>query len=80
MKLRITWRGWRFSPLFDIGKYTLWFHNGISFGRIYNCADITYYCGWLIVCKKTKYHHDFIERINNDTWPKAKLWIVKYSR
>ena len=80
MKLRILWRGRRFSPLFVIGKYTLWFHNGITFGRVYNPKDITYYCGWLIICKETKFHHDFVKGINMGTWPKDRLWIVKYSQ
>lgn len=78
--MKIFWRGWRFSPLFIVGKHIFWFTNGIAFGKIHNCGDITYYCGWLIICKKTKHHYDFVERINDGTWPKEKLWIVKYSK
>ena len=80
MKLRIIWRGWRLSPLFIIGRYTLWFTNGISFGKSYNCKDVDYYCGWLIISKDTKFHRDFIERVNAGTWPKGWHWTIKYSR
>ena len=80
MKIKIAWRGWRFSPLLIIGRYTLWFTNGISFGKSYNYASIIYYVGWLIVRKDTKTHHDFVERINAGTWPTGWLWIVKYSQ
>lgn len=79
-EMKILWRGWHLSPLFVVGKYTAHFTSGITFGKSYNCASITYYVGWMILSKKTKYHHDFIRRVNNGTWPKDKLWIVKYGR
>lgn len=80
MKLRICWRGWHTCPLLIIGRYTFWFTNGITFGHKHNCGHITYYCGWLIVGKETKYHEDFVKQINAGTWPKHKLWIVKYGK
>lgn len=80
MKKHIWRRGWRLSPLFDIGKYTFHFTNGIAFGKKYNCGDITYYLGWMILRKRTEYHLDFIKRINNKTWPKGWMWIVKYQK
>ena len=80
MNLKIVWRNWHYSPLLIIGKYTLWFTNGIIFGKTYNCADVCYYIGWLIIRKKTKFHRDFIKRVNNRTWSESKLWIIKYGR
>ncbi|KKM19033.1 hypothetical protein LCGC14_1659710 [marine sediment metagenome] len=80
MKIRLLYRGLRLSPLLIIGSYPLWFTNGIVFGKAYHCANICYFIGWLIVSKKTEYHKDFIKRVNNRTWPKNKLWIIRYGR
>ena len=47
--LGIFWRGWRSSPLFDIGKCTFHFSNGIGFGYWYSEWTSTYYIGYMIL-------------------------------
>ena len=75
---QIFWRSWHLSPLFDIGQYTTHFTKGIAFGVKHYPGDTTYYVGWLIVTKKIKWIPNFVERVNNRTWPEGWLWIVKY--
>lgn len=80
MKIKLFWRGWHLCPLLDIGKYTLWFTNGIAFGVKYWPGDTTYYIGWLIVSKKTKWITGFVKEVNAGTWPEGWMWIVKYGK
>ncbi|KKM28206.1 hypothetical protein LCGC14_1567050 [marine sediment metagenome] len=76
----IKYRGRHKCPLLYIGKYIAWLTSSISFGKIHNAGYNAYYLGWLIVTVKIKFHHDFVERINAGTWPKRKLWIIKYGK
>lgn len=76
--MKLYCRKWPLSPLLDIGRYTLWLTKGIAFGHKHQCSSIVYYVGWLIISKHTKFHTDFIKRVNDRTWPKTKIWIVKY--
>lgn len=66
--------------MLSIGKYTCWFTSGIAFGHSHDVSSMIYYCGWLKIRRKTEFHTDFIKRYNEGTWPKPKLWIVKYKR
>ena len=48
--LGIYWRGWKLSPLFNIGrKCTIHFHSGIGFGYWNSIWDTTYYIGYMIL-------------------------------
>lgn len=69
--MKIHWRGLKYWPLIDIGKYTCWLQGGISFGIVKSGGSTEYFIGWLIVSKQIKgLHIGYTER----------LWILKYKR
>lgn len=53
--------------------------NGISFGVVHWASGNAYHIGPLIVKIDKPMSPDFVKQVNTGTWPKDRLFIVKYA-
>ena len=60
-------------------KTRIYFNNSIAFGWSYNIASITLHIGWVLIDIPIE-TRDVVKMVNNGTWPKNRLWIVKYAK
>lgn len=63
-----------------MSKLRIYFSSGIAFGWKHHANSLTIYFGWILVDVKTKFHRDYVKRINDGMWPKTRLWIIKYCK
>ena len=73
-------RHWGSSPLFGIGKWTLFFYTGIAFGVKHGASSVTYYIGPMIMYKTVKTNGRFVELVSTNKWPKNRIWTIKYPK
>ena len=76
--MKIIWRKCPNSPLLIVGRCTLWFTNGISFGVSHNYGDTCYYVGWLLVNRRHRCLADWINDKKNR--PKDWMWTLRCGR
>lgn len=60
-------------------RIRIYWNNGIVFGWSHCPASIIIHIGFMLIDIPVKIR-DIVKMVNNGTWPKNRLWIVRYAK
>lgn len=60
-------------------RIRIYWINGIVFGWSHSPASIVIHAGFMLIDIPVKMR-DVVAMVNNRTWPKNRLWVIKYAK